>query len=120
MDNPNFELIKEIFNIIEKPINNDNDLINITLNQKYLRLDKFKEKISDMIPKLKKKFKSHNLTCLHNNSLDKQKFPTINMIRQILKCNNYKLEPYVVCNGYEKNTNNKIWERYFLIKKIES
>jgi hypothetical protein len=119
MDNSNFEIIKDIFNIIEKPITCETDLINMTLNQKYLRSEKFKEKIITMIPKLKQKYKSHKLTCLHNNSLYKQKFPTINMIRQILKCNNLKLEPYVVCNGYEKNTNHKICERFFLIKKLE-
>ena len=119
MDNSNFELIKDIFNIIEKPITCEEDLVNMTLNQKYLCSEKFKENIITMIPKLKHKYKSHKLTCLHNNSLDKQKFPTINMIRQILKCNNLKLEPYVVCNGYEKNTNHKIFERYFLIKNLE-
>ena len=119
MDNSNFELIKDIFNIIEKPITCETDLVNMTLNQKYLCSEKFKENIITMIPKLKHKYKSHKLTCLHNNSLDKQKFPTINMIRQILKCNNLKLEPYVVCNGYEKNTNHKICERFFLIKKLE-
>ena len=119
MDESNFELIKEIFNIIEKPINCEEDLLNITLNQKYLRNEKFKNKIITMIPKLKQKYQSHKLTCLHNNSLEKQKFPTINMIRQILKCNNLKLQPYVVCNGYDKNTNNKIWERFFLIKKLD-
>ena len=120
MDKSNFEIIKEIFTIIEKPITSEEELLNLILNQKYLRLEKFKEKLSDMIPKLKQKYKSHKLTCLHNNALDKQKFPTINMIRQILKCNNFKLEPYVVCNGYNKTTNNKIWERFFIIKKIES
>ena len=119
MDNSKFELIKDIFNIIEKPVTCEEDLVNMTLNQIYLRNDKFKEKIITIIPKLKKKYKSHKLTCLHNNSLDKQKFPTINMIRQILKCNNFKLQPYIVCNGYEKNTNNKILERFFSINKIE-
>ena len=78
----------------------------------------FKEKMYDMIPKLKKKYKSHTLTCLHNNSLDKQKFPTINMIRQILKCNKLKLTPQFLCKGYNKINNQKIIERYYIIKKI--
>ena len=66
MDNYNFEIIKDIFNIIEKPITCETDLTNMTLNQKYLRSEKFKEKIITMIPKLKHKYKSHKLTCLHN------------------------------------------------------
>ena len=90
----NFELIKEIFLVIKKDINRREDLINLSLNHKYLRNEEFKYEIIDLIPKLKKKYKSHNLTCLHSNSLDKQKFPVINMIRQILKCNKLRLEPY--------------------------
>ena len=112
-----FEIIKEIFNIIEKPIICKEDLINMSLNQKYLRSEQFKDKIVEMIPKLKKKYKSHTLTCLHNNSLEKQKFPTINMIRQILKCNKLKLEPYVIYKS--TNNNQKIFERYFIIKELE-
>ena len=119
MDNSKFDLIKEIFNIIEKSITSEEDLLNITLNQKYLRNEKFKEKIITIIPKLKQKYKSHTLTCLHNNSLDKQKFPTINMIRQILKCNELKLQPYTICKGYDKITKEKILERYFIIKEID-
>ena len=46
----------------------------------------------------------------HKNSLEKQKFPTINMIRQILKCNELKLQPYIVCKGYDKITKEKILE----------
>ena len=119
MKDLNFELIKEIFSIIKYDIYSYEDLNNLTLSNIYLRNKEFNEKIVDIIPKLKKKYKSHNLTCLHKNSLDKQKFPTINMIRQILKCNDLKLQPYTVCKGYDKITKQKILERYFVIKEIE-
>ena len=118
MDKDNLELIKEIFTIINKNIETYNDLMEIKIDHHYLRQPKFIEKMYDMIPKLKKKYKSHTLTCLHNNSLHKQKFPTINMIRQILKCNKLKLTPQVLCKGYNKVNNQKIIERYYIIKKI--
>jgi hypothetical protein len=119
MNESNFELIKEIFSIIKQEINEPDDLLNITLNHHYLRSDEFKDEMINMIPKLKQKYKSHVLTCLHKNSLDKQKFPTINMIRQILKCNKYKLEPYIVTKGYDTLNKRKILERYYIIKHIE-
>ena len=118
IDKDNLELIKEIFTIINKNIETYHDLMEMRIDHHYLRQPKFKEKMYDMIPKLKKKYKSHTLTCLHNNSLDKQKFPTINMIRQILKCNKLKLTPQVICKGYNKVNNQKIIERYYIIKKI--
>ena len=118
MDDLSFELVKDIFNIINKPINSREDLLNMRINNTYLRSDMFKTKIIKMIPKLKQKYKSHTLTCLHNNSLDKQKFPTINMIRQILKCNNLKLQPFIMCKGYDPITHKKLLERYFDINEI--
>ena len=117
-DSMNFKLIQEIFLFIKKDIKCREDLINLSLNHKYLRNEEFKSKIIDLIPKLKKKYKSHKLTCLHSNSLEKQKFPVINMIRQILKCNKLRLEPYTICKGYNKATKNKEFERYYLIKEI--
>lgn len=119
MKDLNFELIKEIFSIINYDIYSYEDLTDLTLSNKYLRNKEFNDKIVEMIPKLKKKYKSHKLTCLHKNSLEKQKFPTINMIRQILKCNELKLQPYIVCKGYDKITKEKILERYFVIKEID-
>mgnify|MGYP005645405719 FL=1 len=118
MDDLSFELVKDIFNIINKPIKSREDLLNMRINHTYLRSDMFKTKITKMIPKLKQKYKSHTLTCLHNNSLEKQKFPTINMIRQILKCNNLKLQPFIMYNGCDPITHKKILERYFDINEM--
>ena len=50
-DSINFELIKEIFLVIKKNINRQEDLINLSLNHKYLRNEEFKSKIIDLIPK---------------------------------------------------------------------
>ena len=69
-----------------------------------------------MIKKLKTTYTSDILTCLHVNSILKQKFPAINMLRQILKCNNFKLKPVVITLGYVDNI--KIVKRYFKIMKI--
>tara|TARA_B110000967_G_C18563853_1_gene401456 strand:- start:203 stop:562 length:360 start_codon:yes stop_codon:yes gene_type:complete len=119
MTDLNFELIKEIFSIIKYNISSYEELKNLTLSNSYLRTNEFNEKMVEMIPKLKKKYKSHTLTCLHKNSLEKQRFPTINMIRQILKCNDLKMQPYIVCKGYDPISKHKILERYFIIKEID-
>ena len=117
IDNEKFELLKEIFSLLNYTITNNDDLFNIILNNHSLRNKDLIEKMYNLIPKLKQKYKSSKLTCLHINSIDKQKFPCINMIRQILKCNNLKLHPYIVCKGYNKS-GKKICERYFTIIKI--
>ena len=65
-----------------------------------------------VINELKDKYKSNMLTCLHKNSIEKQKFPALNMIRQICKCNNIKVYPVVISKGYDKASGKKIIERY--------
>ena len=37
---------------------------------------------------------------------------------EILKCNKLKLTPQILCKGYNKVNNQKIIERYYIIKKI--
>ena len=70
-------------------------------------------KYYSMIKKLKTTYTSDILTCLHVNSVLKQKFPAINMLRQILKCNHFKLKPVVITLGYSGNI--KLVKRYFKI-----
>ena len=65
-------------------------------------------------------YKSGKLTSLHKNNETHQKFPAINMVRQVLKCNGFKLTPYVVSIGYDQDTGKKLTKRYFNIHKIEN
>ena len=64
-------------------------------------------------------YKSGKLTSLHKNNESLQKFPGINMVRQVLKCNGLKLNPYVVSIGYDQDTGKKLTKRYFNIHKLD-
>ncbi len=63
-------------------------------------------------------YSSSKLTSLHTNNTSKQQYPGINMLRQLLKCNGYKLKPYVKSMGYDYSTGKKIVYRYFIIVKL--
>ena len=79
-------------------------------DEKYKRV---KTKIND----LKQYFSSSLLTSLQENAETKQRFPLINIVRQLLKAKYYHMEPIRKANGYEKS-GKKLYKRYFLIKKI--
>ena len=64
-------------------------------------------------------YKSGKLTSLHKNNESLQKFPGINMVRQVLKCNGFKLSPYVVSIGYDQDSGKKLTKRYFHIHKLD-
>lgn len=103
MDN----LIINILNIVDISTNNILDLIGkeydrdiFLCNDKYIKLT---EKIND----LKKYISSSSFSSLHNNAFLKQRFPLINLLRQILKIYNLKLVPMRESKGYEKNGKKK-------------
>ena len=113
------KLLFKIFKLLNYDVNSIQDVLNITLSQDEIRNPELIDKMYKLIDLLKDEYKSQMLTCLHKNSLQKQKFPALNMIRQLCKCNNLKVSPFVVCKGYNKSTGRKIVERYYKINFIE-
>ena len=108
------DILKELLEIIN--IKNIDTLDNYTFERDILLDKDVIESYYKLIPKLKKKYSSNILTCLHLNSIKKQKFPAINMLRQILKCNGYHMIPLVKCLGYCDKV--KLTKRYFTIYKL--
>ena len=64
-------------------------------------------------------FKSSYLSSLQRNSCHKQKWPLINLVRQLFKVCGYWLKPVRVSDGYSK-TGKKQFKRYFKIEKIQN
>lgn len=56
------------------------------------------------------------LTALHEDAEEKQRWPLLNLIRQILHVYKYKMEPIRKADGYTIDKKKK-FKRYFLIKK---
>ena len=90
-------------------------LNNLEISRDILLDNKTIKECYDMINLLRKKYSSNLLTCLHENSLEKQKFPCINMFRQILKENNFTMKPMVESNGYCPLSGKKNVIRTFVI-----
>ena len=114
----NMDIIKELFKPLNKSINTIEELENIELDRDSLLIPSVKEAYTKIIDKCKQVYKTSKLTSLHNNRESKQKTPSINLIRQILKCNNLKLAPKVTSLGYSKITGKKIVKRSYVIVKI--
>jgi hypothetical protein len=111
------ELLLRIFKILNYDVDQLEELTSITIQRDLLKGKKITEKILELVPELREVYNSAYLTCLHDNSIYKQKFPVINLIRQILKCNFLLMTPKVVSNGYEKVTGKKLVTRIFVIEK---
>ncbi len=76
------------------------------------------ENITKEITTIKKYFSSSSMTSLQQTAKTNQKWPLLNLVRQVLKAYNYNMVPFRKACGYDRNKK-KIFKRYFKIKKIE-
>ena len=72
--------------------------------------------VLENIPELKKLFSSSYLTSLQSSATKTQKWPLINLIRQILRSSGYNLTPKRLCDGYTSGGVKK-YRRIFIIEK---
>jgi hypothetical protein len=76
------------------------------------------ELVKQYIPELKKKFSSTFMTSLQKKAETNQRWPLLNLIRQILLVYNYHLTPVRKCDGYTPDGVKK-YKRFFkIIRKI--
>jgi hypothetical protein len=106
---------KEIFKIIGIDID-INNLEDFELEREILLDDNKYKMIKAKIVEFKQIASSDNLTCLHENAQNKQKWPLLNLVRQILKHYKYIMKPIRKCDGYTLD-GIKQFKRYFLIRK---
>lgn len=81
--------------------------------------DELYEKLKVDIPKLKYLLSSSIFTSVQKNASSTQKWPLINLVRQILRKFNYELVPKRICDGYTKDGIKK-YKRLFEVKIIKS
>jgi len=93
------------------------------------------EEVKAEIAVLKKKFSSSALTSLQSGAQKEQKWPLLNLVRQILRVEqkwpllnlvrqilrvcNYKMEPVRRSDGYDDEGKKK-YKRFFLVKKLKA
>jgi hypothetical protein len=111
--------IKNLFNDIGLPFEEIGHLNGLYVSRDiFLNEDKYNI-VKEKIPSLKHYFSSSFMTALQKNAEKKQKWPLLNLIRQIFKSMYFKMTPVRLSNGYTKE-GKKIYRRLFLIEKIKT
>ena len=109
------DIIFKLLSLININITNLNELENIEIERDVLLNPDLKSHFDLVINDLKKNLSSSKLNCLHDNKHSKQKWPQLNLLRQVLKSKGYIMIPNVKCMGYTNN-GKKITKRYFTFK----
>ena len=111
------EYIKTFLTKCNIVINQFDDL-NGMLIPRDLFLDKnLYNSVKDEISILKQVFTSSALTSLQSTAEDTQKWPLLNLVRQVLRSCHYKMTPKRMSAGYTKD-GKKIYKRMFILDKI--
>jgi hypothetical protein len=111
--------IKLIFKIVGLEVNHFEQLNGLTISREILLSDDKYDEAKFFIPDLKKNYSSSFMTSLQKNADKSQKWPLLNLIRQILHVGGYKMEPIRKSDGYTLEGVKK-YKRFFLINKKNS
>jgi len=95
---------------------NLSELNGLFIPRETLLSDNKYDEIKKLIPELKKNYSSSLMTSLQKTAEQSQKWPLLNLVRQILNIYNYKMEPVRKADGYTLEGVKK-YKRFFLIKK---
>jgi hypothetical protein len=106
--------IKNIFFIIGLNIEKVEDFEGVFIPREQLLCDLKYEEIKKLIPNLKKIFSSSFMTSLQKNADKCQKWPLLNLVRQILNIYGYKMMPIRKSDGYTLDGIKK-YKRFFSI-----
>tara|TARA_Y100000996_G_scaffold391963_1_gene354339 strand:+ start:321 stop:680 length:360 start_codon:yes stop_codon:yes gene_type:complete len=109
--------INEILNLVGLDFEKlDNDYL---ISRDLLLCDDKYKSIKSKIPELRKYFSSSFLTSLQITAEEKQKWPLINLVRQLLKVHKYNMKPIRKSAGYTVDGKKK-FARYFLIQNMSA
>jgi hypothetical protein len=107
---------KTILKLIGFEFDELTDMDGIIIPRETLLSDAIYDKIKTKIPELKKVYSSSFMTSLQKNADKSQKWPLLNLVRQILNVYHYKMEPIRKADGYTLEGVKK-YRRFFQIKK---
>jgi len=117
--NQGTDLIKEMLTVLQIKFELIDELDGVIIERDLLLVEEVSKHLLSFQDKIKNSgYKTGTLTSLHKNNNDKQKWPEVNILRQLLKCNGIKLKPFIKSNGYDKKTGKKNVIRYYRFEKI--
>jgi hypothetical protein len=110
------EETKNILELIGLEFKSTNEIEEQLIIRELLLSDSKYDLVKSYIPELKKNYSSSFMTSLQKNADKSQKWPLLNLTRQLLNVYGYKMEPIRKADGYTLEGVKK-YKRYFRIYK---
>jgi hypothetical protein len=110
------EVTKNICQIVGIEVESINELDGLLVPREHLISIVKYEDVKKHIPDLKNMFSSSYMTGLQQNACKEQRWPLLNLIRQILSVYNFDMEPIRKSDGYTPEGIKK-YKRFFHIRR---
>ena len=81
----------------------------------FLRPDAYLD-AAHLLPELRRSFSTTHLTALQNDAPSTQRWPLLNLVRQVLRASGYEMVPRRISDGYDPGRK-KRYKRAFAIEK---
>jgi hypothetical protein len=107
---------KNILKLIGLEFDQSNEILEQLISRETLLSDTKYDEVRFNIPELKKNYSSSFMTSLQKNADKSQKWPLLNLTRQLLSVHGYKMDPIRKADGYTLEGVKK-YKRYFQIYK---
>jgi hypothetical protein len=95
----------------------NNSLDNILIEREKLLSKQIYDSLGEEIYKMRKLMRSSYFTSMQKTAEKSQRWPLINLLRQVLKVQGFKMKPVRKAYGYKNGI--KIYRRFFLICKTQ-
>jgi hypothetical protein len=117
-DNNNIKIIIDFLNKGNIACQSLNDLNGLLISREMFFNDSIYKELKEKIPELKHIFSSSYLTALQAPAEKNQRWPLLNLIRQVLRSSSFKLTPKRVSNGYTIDGKKK-YKRMFIVERMK-
>jgi hypothetical protein len=111
------EICKSFLNDVGVKFENLEDLNGQMITRDVLLNDSKYSELKERVQSLKKIYSSSSLTGLQSGADVKQRWPLLNIVRQLLHVHHMEMTPIRKSDGYSQ-TGIKKYKRFFLIKKV--
>ena len=108
--------VQKILHLLGLDCKNISELNGVFIERDILLSESKYDEVKKIIPDLKKSFSSSYMTCLQQNAKQCQKWPLLNLVRQIIHFYGCKMTPIRKSDGYTSDGVKK-YKRFFQVEK---
>ena len=118
---------EEVIKFLNKcniPFENEQQLVGMLIPREILLSKDVYAKVREDLEVIRKIYSSSSMTGLQQTAAEKERWPLLNLVRQLLKVSDFQMKPIRMSDGYTKEKKKKYKrffkiERYTPIEKVE-